>query len=298
MAADDRTRDEIVDALDGMAGAPSGAARPAPVAPSPAQKPYSVTPPREKGPSRPAPEATQPRAEPPPASRKTEPTFHCLNCGYRLEAASDYRCSECGRAHDAATLERWFSGDEERRFVSVQWFVSAALLAKLFVFPQLMCVTRGAAALAVGAACYLAYREKRDSVGGYYAIAGVVTAAFLLAFAGYQSPLPYFTLDLIAGCLLMLSLLHDAEGLVLWESRGTRMLLLGVLFAVPILGSLLYWLDARAALPALPAPLDSYSLFGFVAPFLAALALWGYVWWTIRQIRTTIFPKNDAGAAA
>ena len=213
-----------------------------------------------------------------------EPPYRCLHCGYPIADSPELRCSECGRTYEHETLEYWFSGEEQRRFEHVLWLVIAALFMKLLLLPQLLGLGRVGGGLAVMAAGYLASRGKTQSTGGYFAIATTIVGAVMaLGFACTTAPLPYYTLDIIAACLLLLGMLHDPVGGVVGGTSGGRRITPIILFAAPVFAIACYGLERLVATPGsliLPPPgsgpslWEIYSPFGFVVPYLTAIGVW------------------------
>ncbi len=234
----------------------------------------------------------------PPARgrRAAAPEYRCLACGYPLLDNGNLRCSECGREHDRATLNAWFSGDEESRFTRVIWLIVATLFLRLFLLPPLLWASRAAAACVIVVAGLTAYAGKQGSIGGYYAGATIAAGSFMVLLTWATSPLSYYTLDLIAGCTLVLSLLHEpCVGRVL-PRRTDATLPLVALFLAPLLAGVCYLLLQTTAPPmwgAVTVP-AAYSPFGFVVPAVAATAIWLFAWRTAVRVRNTLFRSADS----
>lgn len=268
------------------------------------------------GPPRPAPTpstaAAPPLPPPLPALRPTpgnaaaadeEPRYRCLACGYPLLSDEQARCAECGRTYDAETLEHWFGGDERRRFEHVIWLVLATLFVKLLVLPELWWVARVAGAIVILAAGFLAYRGKQDSVGGYFALAAMVIGGLMiLGFSWGGRSLAYYTLDMIAGCVLLLAMLHDPVCGPIGRMHVGRRIAPVLLFLAPPL-AIACWIIEQTLSSANPGALfgpppltlaGHYPLFSFVVPYLAAAGMWFFVWWTLAGVRRVYF--GEAGA--
>lgn len=313
-----RDNDDLFDALERMAPRPSGqpgkgdsAARRS-AAPPADENIYRVAPEPPRAPTPPPILKPASRTEPGPANTSVmddelAECAHCLNCGYRLQRESQFRCSECGQQHDPELLSAWFDGAEAKRFETVQFLILGNLLLKLFlILPQLMCMSKAAAGAAAGWACYLALRDRGDSVGGYLAIGGVAAAGMAVLFSAADPPIAYFTLDMVSGCLLVLALLQNpkserrgAAAVRVWGSRGAKQTMGGLLFAIPVFAVICYALNGlwggmvTGGTVTVPAALSSYSPFGFVLPFIAATVLWVYVLLIVRGFARKMFPKGD-----
>lgn len=288
-----REDEEAVEALellsDSASDPPAPARNPPPPAP-PAVPPISPAPA-----AKPLRSSTEPACESARAPDGT-PRYRCLHCGYPLAGESELRCSECGHSYDHQTLEYWFSGQERTRFEHVLWLVLACLFLKLLVLPQLLWVARLGAAAAIAWASHLASRGKHESVARYYGIAGMAIAGLILVcFAWVESSLPFYTLDMIAGCVLLLAMLHDPVSGGIGVVTVGRRIAPVLLFAAPIfaIGCAL----VQAAIGTQLAPVATagpYTPFGFVVPYLAAAAVWVFVWRTLAGIRRMLFSQPEA----
>ncbi len=276
----------------------------APAAPTPKAAPPSppARPPTDPGDPFPVvpPPTTAPKqvTQSPPSYARHPPEFRCLACGYPLLDDGELRCSECGHEHDRPTLKAWFNGDEESRFTRVIWLIVATLFLRLFMLPPLLWAARVAAACAIVAAALTAYAGKQGSIGGYYAGATMAAGSFMVLLSWATSPLSYYTLDLIAGCTLLLSLLHEpCVGRVL-RRRTDATVPLVVLFLTPLLAGGCYLLlqtNLATTVGTLTLP-PAYSPFGFIVPAVAAAAVWLYAWRTAVNVRNTLFRVPDASA--
>jgi hypothetical protein len=220
------------------------------------------------------------------------PPYRCLRCGYPLPTGGELRCAECGHAYDRDTVESWFSGEEQARFEHVLWLVVAGLFLRLLVLPQLLLISRLGSAVVIGWACYLAYRGKQESTGGYYGLAGMIAAGLMFfVFSWQKSALPFHTLDMIAGCLLLLAMLHDPSGVGVGAVTGGQRLAFAILFGAPVLAVACYVCEqaADASLASGNPFLSLYPPFGLLVPYLAAGGVWLFVWRTLAGIRHMLF---------
>lgn len=226
-----------------------------------------------------------------------EPAYRCLHCGYPMLSTGSLQCTECGKSFDRDTLEHWLYGDEESRFEHVIWLILAILFLKLLLLPQLLSLARLGGAVAIGIAGWVTLRGKQGSIGGYFASATIVVAVLMgLMFAWGSNPLPYFTLDMISACLLLLGLLYDpVAGAVGGQTLGRRVVPI-LLFAVPLFGIACYVLAGvlSSALGAVQVPeaLEPFHPLLFILPYLASAALWVLVWRTVVAVRNTLFRPN------
>ncbi len=232
-----------------------------------------------------------------PQSLPETPIYRCLGCGYPL-AGEDLRCAECGRSYDADTLAAWFSGDERARFDHVLWLATASLFLRLLLIPQLMWVAKlGGAAVAMWA-CYVAMRNKPEGPGRFYGLAGITAGGLMtLSFAWSANPLPYYTLDMLAGCVLLLAMLHDASGDGVAGHSASRALAPVLLFLTPLFALACYLADwaTGAALAGRSALFDAFPPFTTGAPYLAAAGIWIFVWRSLTGIRKLLFGERDDG---
>lgn len=233
----------------------------------------------------------------PDATNTGVPRFRCLYCGYPLLTVGELRCSECGRSYDEEALEYWFSGDEQQRFEHVVWLAAASLFFRLLMLVgQTLWVGRIGSALALAWACHLAHRGKQGSVGAYYALGGIFAGIVMfLAFSWTpKQALPYHTLDIIGGCVLLLAMLHDPVGGDIGGVTVGRRLTPILLFAAPVFALACLVVDASlGARGTISTALGDYSLFGLVVPYVAAAGVWLFVWRTLGGIRRTLFPKTE-----
>ncbi|MEW6250771.1 MAG: hypothetical protein AB1716_08995 [Planctomycetota bacterium] len=243
-----------------------------------------------------------PRAEPPRPPRVERlapgetPPYRCLYCGYPIAEAPELRCLECGRKYTRERLEPWFDGTEQQRFDHVLWLVVASLFLRLFLIQPLLVLGRLGNAILIAWACWLVLREEPEGPRRFYGVGGVMVAGLmLLGFFWMDNTIPYYMLDIVAGCLLLLALVHERGG-----GRVARVLV-GVqlaqviLFAAPVFGLVLWSVYAVAGDPAATgnAILARYSLFGFILPYLAAAAVWLLVWRTVVAARRLLFAPGE-----
>lgn len=324
MATPPRDSDENIKALEQLqAGAARGKAgrppAPYPVAPPSPSSPPPIPLPPEHSAAPPAPprDSRAGRRSHDDARREANasldddepaaPPFRCLTCGYALLAESGYRCPECGRSYDVDTLESVFHGEEKERLTRLVWLVHLVLVLKLYLLPTMLGVNLGAFtgaltflnALIVIAMCYMAGRDRQDTIGGYYAVAGTAAGCLCLLglfrgiCAGIPEPLLY-ALDAVAGCLLLLSLLTRPDGAELWRGRATRHLALTATIAIPPLVAIAYGvetaLDASAgvARPAVFTYVNSTSLAAGLS-----IAVWLFVRrWLVGFRRNVLSPAD------
>lgn len=219
--------------------------------------------------------------------------YRCLDCGYPLAGAAGLRCPECGRAYDGDTLDLWFDGTERSRFDHVLWLVSASLLLRLLVLPDLLFVSRLGVAVVTVWACRVASRGKEDSLGGYYGFAGMIAALVMLfVFAWFTTPLAFHTLDIMTAGLLVQAMLHGPADQRLGLAAGGRWLALALLVIAPLFALACHVLDegwGNTMVPLTPA-LDPYPPFRFVIPYVAAAIAWAAAWLTLAGLRRSLFP--------
>lgn len=241
-----------------------------------------------------------PRRVRPPA--EGEPAYRCLNCGYPIAEDGELRCTECGRTYDQDVLETWFSGEEQARFEHVIWLVVAILFVKLILLQQLLKVARVAGAGAIAWSSHVASRGKPAGPGRFYAIAGMVVAGLMLFASFWDDALPYYTLDMIGGCVLLLSMLNDATGERIGGVTLGRRLAPAILFAAPVFGLGCYvfqstvgtQLAAATGTIGGPGPYSPFDrLFDFVIPFFAAAAVWVFVWRALAGMRKLLFGSSS-----
>jgi ribosomal protein L37E len=294
MAGEQRAQDDKRKALERPS--PPAAAAPGrpPVKPSPAtaraDDPFPTIAPGTLNPVPP-----QPPRRRPGKPRTEPPRYRCLRCGYLLADTTVERCSECGWQIDPERLADWYLGDEEQRFARAVWFVLACLFTHLLaLLPPLCLPARVATAFLVAWAGVVGRSGKQGSVGSYYGIAAMVAGGIMLLMAAAASSLTFYTADAIGGCLVLLTMLHDANGTPLGVARGSRMAALALLFVTPAIAVACYTLES-AAPPAgwtslFPAP---YTPFGFVAPGVLAVGVWAFAWRTLAGVQHILFRQQD-----
>lgn len=256
--------DDTVDALENLLEAPPRPARPKPPLP-PAARPPAV-----------------------PLDR----TYRCLECGYALAGVRELRCPECGRPCDPDTLEQWFDGPEPARFDHVLWLVSASLLLRLLLLPEMLFVSRLGIAIVAAWASRVAGRGKEDTVGGYFGLAGTIVAVLmLLGFSWLASPLAFHTLDVMTAGMVLQAMLYGPTGRRVGLAAGARWLGRGLVVLAPLLALACHIMDQTwggATTP--PNPLYvPYPPYRFVVPFAAAAAAWVAVWVALALLRRTLF---------
>lgn len=290
MAKAQRPDDDNVEALELLRGASGKKPPKAPARPS--KKPPPPPPPS------PAP-AMAPTPPAPSPNEMEEPLYRCLHCGYPIAEGGAPRCNECGRTYDADVLERWFDGDEKQRYEHVTWLVLAVLFLKLLLLPDLLWVSRLGTVSVLIWVGVLALRGKQNSIGGYYAI-GVLVVAGLMLLVSWGVPLAFYTLDMIAGCLLLLAMLHDPEIGPLLTSSTSRHLAPILLFVAPVFAIGCYVghrIVASTLIVSVPTTRSAQTLseiftpFGFILPYLAAAAVWIFIWRTLAGMQKKLFGK-------
>lgn len=232
-----------------------GPTRPARRDPPPTAGPQRVRPPQGQA------RSAVPKRAPAAVEIGDEPDFHCLNCGYGLFCAVSMRCSECGEQYDEETLRRWFDGTEQERLRQLTWFIHPILVLKIWMLPSIFglldfgcfnwLVFATSAAMSIWALTVVV-RDRRETIGGYYGIAGMFAALVLCAlslFGGidygsqFASPGLLFGLDAVCASLLLLSLLHPADDSKLWRRRTMSVIALVIAVSAPPVGALLNRLE-------------------------------------------------------
>jgi len=279
-----------------------------PVKPAPSKsiEPIPITPSVPAVPP-PAPAMPAPRTHPALASSSDDdsppdgpPRFRCLRCGYPIADLRNPRCNECGRVHTKDTLEWWFSDEERTRLNNVIWLVLAVIFTKLMFIPLIMGLARCGGAVAVGVACTVAMNGKKGTVGGYCGVSGLIIAVIMgLGFswdAAYA--VPFYTLEMVAACLLLLSVLHDPMGGGVGGALPARQIAPILLFVVPLLGAGCWWLQ-KAVGPDLGifSGWEPFTPFGFILPYVAAAAVWVFVWLALAGTRKMLFASLEGAAA-
>ncbi len=283
---------------------PAGARNPDPYAVLPVNKP--AAPPRA-GAAQPKPAPTLKPVAPPPSELAPgeAPPFRCLHCGYPIADTDELRCMECGRTFERETLEAWSSGEEKQRFEHVLWLVLASLFLKLLLLEPLLVLGRVADAFVVAWACWVAVRNKPEGPGRFFGVGGIVTGGLMLVgFAWPKNALPFYILDIIAGCLLLMSLLSDPSvGRVASVTIGRQAAPL-LLFAAPVFGFILWSVKQTVApattpgivvFPGTPTSfLDRFPPFDFLIPYLTAAVVWIFVWRSLAGVRKMLFAQPEA----
>lgn len=228
------------------------------------------------------------------------PRYRCLRCGYPIADLRHPRCNECGRTYTKDTLEWWFSDEERTRFNNGIWLVLAVIFTKLMFIPLIMGLARFGGAVVAGVACVVAMNGKKGTVGGYCGVSGLVIAVIMgLGFSwSDEMAAPYYTLDMVTGCLLLLALLHDPMGGAVGGALPARQIAPVVLFVAPLLGAGCWWLQkVVGANLGLFAGWEPYTPFGFIAPYVAATAVWVFVWIALMSARKMLFANLDGETA-
>lgn len=290
--ADKPPRDEdTVEALELLSEPLPGLAPPPPPVPRPRPDGEDV-PPQERPMS-----AARPAEILPTDVDSDGPPWRCLRCAYPLmgsEAADVIRCSECGQEHEPHDLERWFGWEEARRFNSVLWLVSAMLFVKLLILPDFLVAARLGTTVLLAWACIAAMKDKLESTAGYYGLAGFLTATLMFfVYLGSASTLAFHALEIIAACLLLLTLLHDPHvGRIGAQISGGQLPFV-LLFAAPGLAVACYllalWADSAPGGGTLPSL--GHTAFALVVPYAAAVGVWVWVWLTLRRVRTAFWGR-------
>lgn len=294
--------DENIDALESLSRDSADARRPAQA--RSARRSHAAAP-RTSQPEPPPPELDlappSPPSKPQPArlAQGEMPRYRCLSCGYPLLGGQNNRCPECGRSFSKSDLRLWFSGEEETRLNNVIWFVVACLFLKLMLIPVLVHAARLATMIIIAWACVRAAYGKGDSAGGYFGMAGLIAAGLMLLTAWQETPLGFYALDMIAGCLLLLAMVHDAQGGTLARASGSRTAALVLLFLSPLVASACWYAHDQGVQPwsttVVPDPYG--DVFGFVIPYAGAAGVWLLVWWTLTRMRKLLFGRLSGDEA-
>jgi hypothetical protein len=232
----------------------------------------------------------------PAATPAEDGAWRCLHCGYPLMGTEPLRCNECGRTYDRGDLEYFFGGDEQQRFDMVIWLVVSNLFLRLVVLPHLLWLGRAGAALVVAWACHVAGRGKPEGAGRYYGIAGTICGVLMLLFFSHPGQsLPYFTLDIIAGCALLLSMLHTHDGRRIAGVMLTGRVAPLIIFLAPVfaLGCHLMSQVPEAVAPFTGPVFELFPPYRAVAPALAAAAVWVLAWFTLAGARRMFFHRKE-----
>lgn len=288
----------------------------------PAQRTYAATP----APMRPPPIPSRAVERKPGPANTDSPQYHCLSCGYGLSPHNAFRCSECGRQYDSGLLSAWFEGTEETRFNYLIWLVTAALILKAWSFLAITILSFSSATFSIqstcfdvlvllgGAACGIAAcawagRDRMDTLGGYYAIAGMfaggVTGVGAL-FGGLKDtstfirPAVLFASDALCGSLFLLALLQPLHGIEFWRARSLRLIALPLAIGLPPVAMLLYAGEkaikeaiqsAGGTIPAAMQIVNSTSLMACVS-----FAVWIVARHWLVGFRQMVFSRADESA--
>jgi hypothetical protein len=262
---------------------------------------YSIEPPP---PPPPAPEVDLPNMGPPssadPISMRVRSRVGddddglrpCLYCGYILDTTSGLRCSECGTLFSESVYERWFGGDEERRFDRVGWLLMAVLFAKLwFGAPGVGWYSSLIVVVAAGYACWLALSGKEETTAGMYAMAGMAVCLLSGCMLLGKPLLQPFLECAIAG-LLLAAMVSDPARFEVLASRGYRRIAIALVFVSPFLAAAVLGGQAVALqATSLQSPPGStaVAVLSIAIPGVLSLGAWGYVWWAVRAVSRTLF---------
>lgn len=216
--------------------------------------------------------------------------YRCLSCAYLLTAGSGYRCSECGTAHDQATLHRWFSGMEESRIERIVWLAVAILFAKLwFWLPAVGSLAKIAASVAAGYSCWLTAEGKENSNASLFGMAGTLVSVLL--FCMLASPY-YYVVDMTVAGLLLAGLVSDPDVRTILKTHGMKNIGLAMVFVAPLAGMFFFGLNVLATNAAGGGlkllAFEQFSLTWFCAAGLNIVA-WGLVLWNVRRVQKTLF---------
>lgn len=230
------------------------------------------------------------------APRKTGPTAEdrwklCLYCGYMLDTR-ELRCPECGTLFAPHVYERWFSGEEEKRFESVRWLLLAAIFMKLWMWlPGIGPFANLLALVAIAAAGWRAAEHKEGTAGMY----GLAATALCLVMGclGIASGKPFaFVLECTIAGLLLAGMLSDAERFDVLAERGYKRVGFILIFASPALAGVFLAAERVVAqIPSLAAGPAStavqWAILG--GAILLNLVAWAYTTWTVHRISRTLF---------
>jgi hypothetical protein len=244
---------------------------------------------------KPSPPPVPPQTPTPPAREKPrdatiqpERRFRCLRDGYPLMAENSFRCPECGTQYEQHVLERWFWGEEGMRMEHVLWMVRAAVFLKLWILPGIYGLSMFLSALAAGWACWLAGQNKMNTLAWNYALAGMVVNG-LLVLGGLLGVPSYAVgaLDIAAAALLLIVMLRDADGQVLYgEPQMGRMAHVAI-FLTPLFAG------ASMGLTRLVDTLGWSDYVPIAATRLIATAVWGFVWWRLETMKRVLFAERE-----
>ncbi|GMU82727.1 MAG: hypothetical protein AMXMBFR47_25980 [Planctomycetota bacterium] len=242
------------------------------------------------------------------------PDYHCLNCGYGLFRAVSLRCSECGEIYDEETLRTWFDGAEEERLRQLNWFIYPILVLKVWMLPSIVglidfgCFNWLLFAASAGMSIWalsLLVGDRRGTIGGYYAVAGMFAAGMLL-FVGFfggtdfrntfVSPAVLFGLDAVCASLLLLTLLHPPDDSKLWNRRPASILALCVAVSAPPVGAVLGKVEVliRQNLQVNFPSLSASPIFATLLMAILAVGMWIYVRQWLAGFRKRVYPKIAA----
>ncbi len=140
-------------------------------------------------------------------------------------------------------------------------------------------------------AAYQARNNKLGTIGGYYGTAAALAGLLMfILFSWPRVAIAFHTLDIIAAGLLIQAMTHDTGGERV-EIGGGRPLALAMIVAAPFLALFCQvahkmWDENWALYDPI---LDTYPLFGFVLPYLAAGVAWLAAWHVLAGVRRTMF---------
>jgi len=159
------------------------------------------------------------------------------------------------------------------------------------LLPDFLTLARLGIAATIAWAAYQARNDKFGTIGGYYGMAAMLAGGLMLVvFSWSRLAIAFHTLDIIAAGLLIQAMTHDSSGARV-EIGGGRPLALAMILLAPLLAIFCQlahnlW-DANWALRY--PTLESYPLFGFAVPYLAAAAAWLGCWYVLANIRRKMF---------
>lgn len=228
-----------------------------------------------------------------------------MGCGYPLMAANGHVCSECGASYALPTLERWFGGAEASRYERVLWLVRVCAFLKLWLLWDLRELATLASAVLTAWACWIAGEGKRGRVGWQYAVCGM-TVSGLMLMAGWTNrgtPAVVLTLEMLAACLLLVTMLRDADGVRIVGEPFSSRVAIGIILATPVLSIVMHHAAAYLEIALrggggglFSGPSTVGGLVGelvpLAAPQAAALAVWLFVWWRLGVVRGALFGRR------
>lgn len=313
--------DENIDALEqlsqGTAGSSPPRGKPRTAHPPPATS--RPAPPERRTNPPPVPQAPAPHgaaadspfpeiaAQPPPqvptvpaeeeVDAEVRPPYRCLHCGYPLASGAP-RCAECGHSYNEADLAKWYAGDEERLLDQVIWLSLATLFLRLFVLPELFWIAKLGTAVVIMWAGFTVRSQRESGLGAQYATGCVALSIVMLLVGLTSNTLPFYTLDIATGCLLLLAMLRHPEGSSIASVLAAEKTALVLLFLAPVLALGCWLLDSALAAGlssgqlSLPT-LGTLSIPRLVIPYFAAAAVWLLVWRSLAAVKKLLFAPAE-----